>query len=269
MPDTDPASGEEEVRETLVRFLEEEVGSLWPGTRGPLAASPGTRCGTTQGRVGPDRLDAQYLRANLDPSDRYVQSLPGSGRYRIAPGATGFDNLVVAGDWTACGWDAGSMEAATRSGVLAARAVLAGTAERSSTTGRAFRVTSGRDGIATWLGHLVGEVQRFGLLSAAAVVDRYVEIVNREKVRHPLADVAAEARRWHRGGWGWCRRDAPSGAPRLSTRRPGWCSRTRSRQKPRPSCCPEPAGSRRRGVGVGAQPHVVASWRPSSCGPRC
>ena len=135
MPDTDPASGEAEVRDTLARFLEGEVGSLWLGTRGPS----GFRWETLwdpQGRVGPDRLDSQYVRANLDPSDRYVQSLPGSGRYRMAPGATGLDNLVVAGDWTACGWDAGSMEAATRSAVLAARAVHAGTAERSSTTGR-------------------------------------------------------------------------------------------------------------------------------------
>ena len=49
-------------------------------------------------------------------------------------------------------------------------------------------MTSGRDGIHV-AGHIIGEVQRFGLLSAAAVVDRYVEIVNREKVRHPLADV--------------------------------------------------------------------------------
>ncbi len=50
----------------------------------------------------------------------------GSGRYRIAPGRTGFDNLAIAGDWTACGLDAGCLEAATRSGVLAARAVRSG-----------------------------------------------------------------------------------------------------------------------------------------------
>ena len=97
--------------------------------------------GTTGARVGPDRLGAQYVRANLDPSDRYVQSLPGSGRHRLAPGGTGLDNLVVAGDWTACGFDAGSMEAATRSGVLAARAVLSGSkgclpADGDQVTGR-------------------------------------------------------------------------------------------------------------------------------------
>ena len=78
-------------------------------------------------RSGPDRLKAQYVRANLDPSDRYVQSLPVSGRHRIAPGRSGFGNLAVAGDWTACGLDAGCVEAATRSGVLAARDILAGT----------------------------------------------------------------------------------------------------------------------------------------------
>ena len=137
MPDTDPAAGEDEVRDTLVRFLEGEVGSLWPGTRGP-SGFPWEALWDQQGRVGRDRLDAQYVRANLDPSDRYVQSLPGSGRYRMAPGATGLDNLVLAGDWTACGWDAGSMEAATRSAVLAARAVLAGAADRSSTTPPGF-----------------------------------------------------------------------------------------------------------------------------------
>ncbi len=123
MPDTDPAMGEPAVRDSLVRFLEGDVGSLWPATSGPSGFAWDTLW-DDQGRVGRDRLEAQYVRANLDPSDRYVQSLPGSGRYRLAPGGTGVDNLVVAGDWTACGFDAGSMEAATRSGVLAARAVL-------------------------------------------------------------------------------------------------------------------------------------------------
>jgi uncharacterized protein with NAD-binding domain and iron-sulfur cluster len=124
-PDIDPAHGEEAVRGALARFLDEEVGALWPAAQ----EADGFRWDLLwdeQGRRGSDRLSGQYLRANLDPSDRYVQSLPGSGRYRIAPGETGFDNLVVAGDWTACGLDAGSVEAATRSGILAARAILDG-----------------------------------------------------------------------------------------------------------------------------------------------
>jgi uncharacterized protein with NAD-binding domain and iron-sulfur cluster len=125
MPDVDPSSGEQVVRRTLARFLDDEVGALWPGTHD----GNGFRwelLWDDQGRTGPHRLDGQYVRANLDPSDRYVQSLPGSGRYRIAPGATGVANLAIAGDWTACGLDAGCVEAATRSGVLAARAILTG-----------------------------------------------------------------------------------------------------------------------------------------------
>ena len=108
--------------------------------RAPRAAG-GFRWDAAPGRRGAPRTGpaarASTSRANLDPSDRYVQSLPGSGRYRLAPGRTGFANLALAGDWTACGLDAGCLEAATRSGVLAARAVLSGAVARRHRAGRA------------------------------------------------------------------------------------------------------------------------------------
>jgi uncharacterized protein with NAD-binding domain and iron-sulfur cluster len=146
MPDVAPAAGDAFVRDRLTRFLDEEVGALWPGAKEPS----GFRWGLLwddRGRRGPARLAAQYLRANLDPSDRYVQSLPGSGRYRIPPGRTGFDNLAIAGDWTACGLDAGCVEGATRSGVLAARAILSGTVGHARQAERAGRTTD-RKGVA-------------------------------------------------------------------------------------------------------------------------
>jgi uncharacterized protein with NAD-binding domain and iron-sulfur cluster len=113
------------VRADLETFLTDDVAALWPaavddgGFRWDLLVDPA-------GRVGPARLAAQLVRANTDPSDRYVQSVPGSGRHRLPPDGSGYDNLALAGDWTACGLDAGCLEAATRSGVLAARAVLDG-----------------------------------------------------------------------------------------------------------------------------------------------
>jgi uncharacterized protein with NAD-binding domain and iron-sulfur cluster len=61
---------------------------------------------------------------NIDPSDRYVQSLPGSDQYRLRPDESGYDNLVLAGDWTDCGMNAGCIEAAVMSGLQAANAVL-------------------------------------------------------------------------------------------------------------------------------------------------
>ena len=124
-PVAESGSAREWVLQSLRGFLEDEVGALWPGA----VDSDGFGwhlLWDEADRSGPDRLDAQHVRANTDPSDRYVQSPPGSVRHRIKPGSTGFDNLAIAGDWTACGLDAGCLEAATRSGVQAAQAILDG-----------------------------------------------------------------------------------------------------------------------------------------------
>jgi hypothetical protein len=61
--------------------------------------------------------------ANVDASDRYVQSLPGSDRFRLRVDGSGVDGLVLAGDWTDCGINAGCIEAAAVSGIEAAAAV--------------------------------------------------------------------------------------------------------------------------------------------------
>jgi hypothetical protein len=73
--------------------------------------------------AGPARLDEQFFKANIDPSDRYVLSLPGTLRYRLHPWDSGYDNLFLAGDWTRCGLNAGCVEAAVISGMLAAGAI--------------------------------------------------------------------------------------------------------------------------------------------------
>jgi uncharacterized protein with NAD-binding domain and iron-sulfur cluster len=59
----------------------------------------------------------------MNPSDRYALSLPGSSAYRISPLDRTYDNLTIAGDWTACGFNAGCVEAAVMSGRLAAHAI--------------------------------------------------------------------------------------------------------------------------------------------------
>ena len=77
----------------------------------------------TRRPAGRDRIDSQYLRVNVDPSDRYVLSLPGTARYRLRADESGYDNLVLAGDWTDNGLNAGCIEAAVVSGIQAANAV--------------------------------------------------------------------------------------------------------------------------------------------------
>ncbi len=120
----DPARENRSVRGRAQAFLDREVATLWPaavhdgGFRWPLLCD-----GTSSATGSAERLDTQYWRANIDPSDRYVQSLPGTDQYRIHPGRTGFTNLVVAGDWTDSGLNAGCVEGAVRSGQLAAEAV--------------------------------------------------------------------------------------------------------------------------------------------------
>jgi hypothetical protein len=76
------------------------------------------------GAHGESALNTQHVSVNIDPSDRYVQSVPGSDRFRLRPDESGYDNLVLAGDWTDCGMNAGCIEAAVMSGLEAANALL-------------------------------------------------------------------------------------------------------------------------------------------------
>ena len=75
-------------------------------------------------RCGAAALKTQHISVNVDPSDRYVQSVPGSDKHRLRPDESGYDNLVLAGDWTDCGLNAGCIEAAVMSGLEAANALL-------------------------------------------------------------------------------------------------------------------------------------------------
>ena len=117
------AAAHASVKEHAVAFLRQWAGHLWPGSVDPATGE--FRWALLAGGVGQgaDRFASQFWRANVDPSERYVLSLPGTGRHRIAPGDTGFDNLVIAGDWTECGLNAGCVEAAVISGRLAANAI--------------------------------------------------------------------------------------------------------------------------------------------------
>jgi uncharacterized protein with NAD-binding domain and iron-sulfur cluster len=65
------------------------------------------------------------VRANVQPSDRYVQALAGTTKYRLEAGRSQhFANLYLAGDWTYNGLNVGCVEAAVMSGMLAANDIL-------------------------------------------------------------------------------------------------------------------------------------------------
>ena len=65
------------------------------------------------------RLKSQWFRANVNPTDRYTLSLPGSNKYRLKAGASGFSNLIITGDWIDFGVNVGYYEGAIIAGLQA------------------------------------------------------------------------------------------------------------------------------------------------------
>lgn len=120
------AERREQVRKNAIDFLNNEIEQLWPRAvsnpgkfRWELLANAN---GRDEGE-GESRFNSQFWTANVNPSDRYVLSLPGTQKYRISPLDNTYDNLTIAGDWTACGLDTGCVESAIISGRLAAHAI--------------------------------------------------------------------------------------------------------------------------------------------------
>jgi uncharacterized protein with NAD-binding domain and iron-sulfur cluster len=65
----------------------------------------------------------QYTRANCNPTDHYVQSLPDTTQLRLRASESGFERLVLAGDWLRNGLNYGCVESAVLSGLQACRAI--------------------------------------------------------------------------------------------------------------------------------------------------
>lgn len=102
---------ESKINIRLDQLLKDGIRPLWPSAFG------GDRTTAKNLEI------ARHVQANFEGSDRYVQSPPGSLVARVSPLDRSVENMTVAGDWTACGLDAGCVEAAVMSGMLAAYAI--------------------------------------------------------------------------------------------------------------------------------------------------
>ena len=113
------------VKHTAQQFLERDARYLWPRTlpRGRASGFDWELLVDSAGGQGEARFDAQFFRANIDPSERYVLSVPGSTRYRLTADGSGFENLYLAGDWLRTGLNSGCIESAVMSGMQASRAI--------------------------------------------------------------------------------------------------------------------------------------------------
>ena len=118
-----PARELEDVRRTGRDWLSSFCGALWPHASGSDGCLVWDHLFDPLEREGEARLQAQFFRANIDPSERYVLSVPGSLRHRLNAADPVFTNLVPTGDWIYTGINAGCVEATVISGMLAANAI--------------------------------------------------------------------------------------------------------------------------------------------------
>ncbi|MEM7155774.1 MAG: NAD(P)-binding protein [Myxococcota bacterium] len=75
------------------------------------------------GSSGEQRLKLQYFNVGMQPWDLYVLSHPGTGKLRLGQSESWCKGLFLCGDWTTTDINAGCVEAATQSGMLASRAI--------------------------------------------------------------------------------------------------------------------------------------------------
>ncbi len=142
-----PVKQRAQVKRNAINFLDRDIAQLWPAaaqagggfrwellvsadepahsaTRSaPVAGESAAASSVAEDAIGESCFDTQFWTANVNPSDRYVQSPPKTARLRISPLDNTYDNLTIAGDWTACGLNVGCVEAAVISGRLAAHAL--------------------------------------------------------------------------------------------------------------------------------------------------
>jgi uncharacterized protein with NAD-binding domain and iron-sulfur cluster len=127
-PDRPPAEylaqQEAFVAATSLEFVEQHIPHLLPGTRSGDGFRWDLLCNNPGDATGSDAMAGQFTSTNIDPSDRYVLCVPGSDKYRLRSDESGYDNLVLAGDWTDNGINAGCIESAVLSGLQAANAIL-------------------------------------------------------------------------------------------------------------------------------------------------
>ncbi|MEI9924988.1 MAG: hypothetical protein WDN50_16940 [Bradyrhizobium sp.] len=111
-----------------VTWLTTKARAFWPKFSWKVLYAPAAL-------KGQDRLSAQIVRANINPSDCCVATSAGSSAWRLKTDQSGFDNLYLAGAWIDTGFNTECVEAAVMSGMQAARAI---TGEDKTIPGEAF-----------------------------------------------------------------------------------------------------------------------------------
>ena len=117
-----PAQARDEVERVVVNWLETSSLAAWDvasdgvSFRWDMLTDP-------NGGQGSERLAAQYLRANISPTECCSGTPAGSAQFRLGPIGAGVTNLFLAGEAARSGCDTSSVEGAVMTGMAAARAI--------------------------------------------------------------------------------------------------------------------------------------------------
>jgi uncharacterized protein with NAD-binding domain and iron-sulfur cluster len=112
-----------EAKRLLAHQLERHGAQLWPAARTARGDFDWSVLHDDAEREGTERLDGQYVKANIEPHDLCDGASVNTSHLRLEAHESGIDNLVFAGTWCRTGINSTCVEAATMSGLAAARAV--------------------------------------------------------------------------------------------------------------------------------------------------
>ena len=125
---TYPAKERAKVLEFARQFLDGAALDIFTKSADPI--TPGkfnddflVNCVQDTGIPAQTNFESQFFRCNIDPTELYVLSLPGSAKKRLLSHDSDFDNLFLAGDWTFTDLNIGCIEAAVISAKMASRAM--------------------------------------------------------------------------------------------------------------------------------------------------
>ena len=116
-----PAAAAAEIRAQTISWLNQYSYAQWPAAQANNGFDWTVLTDPNNGN-GVARIDGQYLRANIDPTECCTLSGANTTQFRLHADESGFANLILAGEGTAMGLTT-SFEGSVMSGAAASRAI--------------------------------------------------------------------------------------------------------------------------------------------------
>jgi uncharacterized protein with NAD-binding domain and iron-sulfur cluster len=121
---TVPAQASNAITDIVTDWLNNASSTIWPATTAPGGTGfDWNVLYDRSGADGPGRLQSQWIRPNVEPSECCAATWTGTTKYRLRTNQSGIRNLFLAGTWGRTGTNTTCLEAAVMSGMAAARAL--------------------------------------------------------------------------------------------------------------------------------------------------